>query len=215
MGKMVKLSVDEREIEAQEGKSVLQACLENGIFIPNLCFMKTRQHPHASCRLCFVDIDKNDQPVTSCTEEVREGLLVRTNTLPVRRLQRSGFKLLMSAHHRDPKDCPVKSSCQLIRIAKHLKVALKSDPLELLERETDEEVDLTFFTYYPFRCVLCGKCVYICRRRNGHNLLTFAKRGFDTGIAFYGSGDPADFPCHHCGACAAACPTGALIKKSE
>ena len=104
---------------------------------------------------------------------------------------------------------------QLIRIAKHLKVGLNPKPLELLERDIDEEVDLTFFTYYPFRCVLCGKCVYVCRKKNGHNILTFAERGFDTVIAFFGTGDPADFPCQRCGACAAICPTGALVPKSE
>lgn len=210
---MINLIVDDKEIKVEEGKTVLQACLENGIFIPNLCFMKTREHPHASCRLCFVEIDGVEGPVTSCTEHVREGLVVRTDTSPVRRLQRMGFKLLMSAHHRDPKECPVKGSCQLIRIAKHLKVVLKSRPLELLERDIDEEVDLTFFTYYPFRCVLCGKCVYVCRQKNDHNLLTFANRGFDTMIAFLACGDPAGFPCHHCGACAAICPTGALVSK--
>jgi len=212
---MVKLIVDEKEIEAQEGKSVLQACLANGIFIPNICFMKTSRYPHASCRLCFVEIDSVDRPLTSCTETVRQGLVVRTHTPPVRRLQRMGFKLLMSTHHCDPKICPVKGRCQLIRIAKHLEVALKPDPLELLERDVDEQVDLAFFTYYPFRCVLCGKCVSICRRKNGHNLLTFAKRGFHTEIAFFASGDPADFPCRKCGACAAVCPTGALVPKAE
>ncbi len=211
---MINLIVNDIEIKVEEGKSVLQACLENGIFIPNMCFIKTREHPHASCRLCFVEIDSNGRPVTACTEKVREGLLVRTDTPAVRRLQRMGFKLLMSAHHRDPKECPVKGSCQLIRIAKHLKVGLKSRPLEVLERDIDEEVDLTFFTYYPFRCVLCGKCVYVCRQKNGHNLLTFANRGFDTMIAFFASGDPADFPCHHCGACATICPTGALVLKA-
>ena len=121
---MVNLIVDDKKIKVEEGKSVLQACLENGIFIPNLCFMKTRKHPHASCRLCFVEIDGLDLPVTSCKEKVREGLVVRTDTPPVRRLQRMGFKLLMSAHHRDPKECPVKDSCQLIRIAKHAKVTV-------------------------------------------------------------------------------------------
>ncbi|NIO07014.1 MAG: 4Fe-4S dicluster domain-containing protein [Deltaproteobacteria bacterium] len=212
---MVKLIVDEKEIQAEQGKSVLQACLENGIFIPNLCFMKTRTHPHASCRLCFVEIDDIDRPVASCAEKVREGLVVRTDTQPVRRLQRASFKLLMSVHHCDAKVCPVKGSCQLIRTAKHLKVGLNPRPLELLARDVEEEVDLTFFTYYPFRCVLCGKCVDVCRKKNDHNLLTFAKRGIDTVIAFIGSGDPADFPCHHCGACAAICPTGALVAKSE
>lgn len=212
---MVRLIVDGKEIEAEEGNSVLQASLQNGIFIPNMCFMKKRKHPHASCRLCFVEIDSVDRPVASCAEKVRDGLVVRTDTKPVRRLQRMAFKLLMSAHHCDAKACPVKGGCQLIRIAKHLTVGLNPKPLELLERDIDEEVDLTFFTYYPFRCVLCGKCVYVCRKKNGHNLLTFAERGFDTVIAFFGTRDPADFPCQRCGACAAICPTGALVPKSE
>jgi len=212
---MTKLIVDDRVIKTEKPKTVLQVCLENGIFIPNLCFIKTRKYPHASCRLCFVEIEGIARPVTSCTETVREGLVVMTDTEPVRRLQRTAFKLLLSAHHRDPKGCPVKDGCQLIRIAKHLGVALKPHPLDLLERDLDEEVDLTFFTYFPFRCVLCGKCVYICRRRNEHSLLTFANRGFDTVIAFFASGDAADFPCHRCGACAAICPTGALVRKSD
>ena len=212
---MVKLIVDEKELKAEEGKTVLQACLENAIFIPNLCFMKTREHPHASCRLCFVEIDSNSKPVASCTEKVREGLVVRTDTEPVRRLQRAAFKLLMSAHHCTPKVCPVKDGCQLIRTAKHLKVGLNPRPLELLERDVEEEVDLAFFTYYPFRCVLCGKCVHVCRQKNDRNPLTFAQRGFDTVIAFLGSRDPADFSCHHCLACANVCPTGALVLKPE
>ncbi len=212
---MVKLIVDEKEIKADKGKTVLQACLENSIFIPNLCFVKTKEYPHASCRLCFVEIDGFHRPVPSCTEKVSEGLVVRTDTPPVRRLQRMAFKLLMSAHPCDPKGCPVKGSCQLIRIAKHLKVGLNPKPLGLLEREVEQEVDLTFFTYYPFRCVLCGKCVYICREKNGYNLLTFANRGFDTVIALFAGSDPADLPCHNCLACATVCPTGALMPKSE
>jgi len=211
---MIKLTVDEREITTKAGNSVLQACLENGIFIPNLCFIKTRQHPHASCRLCFVEIDDFERPLTSCTEKVREGLVVRTDTPPVRRLQRMAFKLLMSGHPCDAKVCPVKGGCQLIRIAKHLKVGLNPKPLEFIKREVDEEVDLIFFTYYPFRCVLCGKCVYVCREKNGHNLLTFTQRGFDTVIGFFGSSDPAALTCHTCLACATICPTGALVPKS-
>jgi NADH dehydrogenase/NADH:ubiquinone oxidoreductase subunit G len=212
---MINLIVDDKKIKVEEGKSVLQACLENSIFIPNMCFIKTREHPHASCRLCFVEIDGLDHPVTSCTEKVREGLVVQTATPSVRRLQRMAFKLLMSAHHCHPKLCPAKDGCQLIRTAKHLEVGLNPRPLERLERDVEKEVDLTFFTYYPFRCVLCGKCVYVCRQKNGHNPLTFAKRGFDTVIGFFASGDPADVPCHHCVACANVCPTGALVPKAE
>jgi len=212
---MVNLIVNDKKIKVEEGKSVLQACLENSIFIPNMCFIKTREHPHASCRLCFVEIDGIDVPVTSCTEEVREGLVVRTTTPSVRRLQRMAFKLLMSAHHCHPKVCPAKDGCQLIRTAKHLEVGLNPRPLERLERDVAEEVDLIFFTHYPFRCVLCGKCVYVCRQRNGNDPLTFTKRGFDTVIGFFARGDPPDVSCDHCGACANVCPTGALVLKPE
>lgn len=212
---MVRIVVDTKEIDAEEGKSVLETCLESDIFIPNLCFMKSREHPHASCRLCFVKIDGVDRPVTSCTEKVREGLLVLTATAQVRRLQRTAFRLLMSAHHCQPKVCPVKGGCQLIRIAKHLNVGLKSQPLERLQRDIDEEIDLGLFTFYPYRCVLCGRCVHVCRQRTGRNLLTFARRGLDTVIALFGSGDLADLPCHHCGACATVCPTGALVPKRQ
>lgn len=212
---MVKILVDTNEIQADEGKSLLQTCLEHGIFIPNLCFMKSREHPHASCRLCFVEIDGIDRPVTACTERVREGLVVLTATAKARRLQCTAFKLLMSAHHCRPKACPVRGGCQLIRIARHLKVGLNSQPLERLERAIDEDVDLGLFTYYPFRCVLCGRCVHVCRQRTGHNLLTFARRGLDTVVALFGGEDLAAAPCRHCGACAAVCPTGALVPKWE
>jgi bidirectional [NiFe] hydrogenase diaphorase subunit len=213
---MVTIVVDSKEIRAAEGKSVLQACLEHGIFVPNLCFMKSREHPHASCRLCFVEIDGVDRPVTSCTETVREALVVSTATPQVRRLQRTAFKLLMSAHHREPEACPVRGGCQLIRIAKHLNVGLKPKPLEPLTRGIDEEVDLGgLFTYHPMRCVLCGRCVHVCRDRIGHNLLTFAKRGLETVVAFFGVDDPAAVPCLDCGACATVCPTGALVPKWE
>jgi predicted molibdopterin-dependent oxidoreductase YjgC len=69
------------------------------------------------------------------------------------------------------------------------------------------------FTYYPFRCVLCGRCIHVCRQRIGHNLLTFIRRGLDTRVALFGGGDPAAVPCPHCGACATVCPTGALVPK--
>jgi len=80
---MVKLVVDNKEIETEEGNNVLQACLDNDIYIPNLCYLKEMDNPPGSCRLCFVEIVGYSRPVTSCTENVKEGMVVTTNTEPV------------------------------------------------------------------------------------------------------------------------------------
>ncbi|MBW2193141.1 MAG: (2Fe-2S)-binding protein, partial [Deltaproteobacteria bacterium] len=84
---MVEFEVDGRSIQAPQGVTLLQACLDNDIYIPNLCFLADYQNPPASCRLCFVEIDGEEKPVTSCTVGVADGMVVRTDTSPVRRLQ--------------------------------------------------------------------------------------------------------------------------------
>ncbi|MBW1802089.1 MAG: (2Fe-2S)-binding protein, partial [Deltaproteobacteria bacterium] len=97
----VTIRVDDRTIESREGVPLLQACLDNDIYIPNLCYLEGMDHPPASCRLCFVEIGDEEKPVLSCTVKVSEGMVVRTDTPRVRRLQRSALQLLLSVHHVD------------------------------------------------------------------------------------------------------------------
>ena len=73
---MVTLYIDDWQIEADEGISVLRAALDAEIYIPNLCWVKGMTHPPASCRLCFVEIEGRDRPVTACTTMVEEGMVV-------------------------------------------------------------------------------------------------------------------------------------------
>ena len=84
----VNLTINENKITAKKGTTVLRAALDNGIYIPNLCFLKKKSEPAASCRLCFVEIEGYDRPVTSCTETVREGMVVNTRGERALRLAR-------------------------------------------------------------------------------------------------------------------------------
>jgi NADH dehydrogenase/NADH:ubiquinone oxidoreductase subunit G len=214
---MVALLVDDNRIEAEEGTTLLQACLDNGIYIPNLCYLNGMDNPPASCRMCFVAVEGEQQPVTSCTVHVKEGMVVKTDTPEVRRLQRTALKFLLSVHDVDCAHCPANKKCELQRIAKYLKVGLKPKDLERHLREPDREEGHPVLDYYPNRCVLCGKCIYVCKSKNGRPLLAFARRGFDTGITFYGekaSGDM-DFSCESCLACTDVCPVGALALKDS
>jgi bidirectional [NiFe] hydrogenase diaphorase subunit len=213
---MVTLMVDNRKIEAQEGVTVLQACLENGIYIPNLCYQNEMDNPPASCRLCFVEIEGSSQPVTSCRVKVQDGMVIRTNTEHVRRLQRTAFELLLSSHHVDCKNCPANRNCELQRIAKFLHFGLKLTRLEQLERELKVEDEHPYLEYVPSRCVLCGRCIFVCKKMNGQPMLSFARRGLETVISFFGEQEEARVTCKQCYACAEICPVAALlIKDSE
>lgn len=213
--KTVKLEVDGKTIETSQETTLLQACLDNDIYIPNLCFLADMESPPASCRLCFVEIEGLKKPVTSCTVKVADGMIVRTDTQPVRRLQRTAFRLLLSVHQTDCKHCPANRRCALQHLGKFLKVGLKTGRFERILKETEIDLEHPHMEYYPNRCVLCGKCVHVCRKTHGHSFLTFAKRGFDTVISAYGQEDGPALPCRDCAACVEICPVAALTLKSD
>lgn len=210
---MPKLTVDGREIETPQGTCLLTACLRNDIYIPNLCYLESMELPLAACRLCFVQIEGNDRPLPSCTVEVQEGMRVQTETPAVRRLQRQSLRLLLSVHRVDCARCPANKQCALQRMAKHLKVGLKPKRLEQLLKDADLDDRHPCLDYYPNRCVLCGRCVHLCRMRRQQPLLTFAKRGFETIISFYGVEAGPQPACSDCNACVESCPVSALLRR--
>lgn len=207
---MIKIHVDGKQVETKPGTTLLQACLENGIYIPHLCFLRGVREPHASCRLCFVEVRGERAPVTSCTVVAQDGMEVWTDTPDVRALQKAAFRLLMSVHRVDCGHCPANKRCELQRIAKVLKVGLKAPGLESHFKEPEVVRDHPAVDYYPNRCVLCGRCVHTCLAGAGRPLMTFAKRGFDTIISFYGA-DQSRTPCKDCRACIEVCPVSALV----
>lgn len=207
---MVRLVVDERDIEVREGTILLQACLEKGIYIPNLCFLEEMTDAPASCRLCFVAIEGEPNPVPACTVKVTQPLVVRTDAPEVRLLQRSAFRLLMSVHEIACRPCPANKRCELQRIARFLGVGLKPKGLEIYLKEPSIVQAHPGLDYHPNRCVLCGRCVHVCRTRHARPLMTFAKRGFETLISFYGGEDADTGLCMDCLACVHVCPVAAI-----
>ena len=102
---------------------------------------------------------------------------------------------------------------ELQNIAKFLKVGLKPKRLDRYLKEIQIDETHPFLNHYPNRCVLCGKCVHICRGKHDQSVLTFAKRGFDTVISTYSVTDVSSLTCRDCDTCVKACPVGALAVK--
>lgn len=205
---MVKLTVDGREIEAKAGSSLLRACLDNGIYIPHLCYLEEMAHSPASCRLCFVEI--KGKVVCSCNVAVEKNLVVRTDTEKVRRLQRTALRLLLSVHNAECRLCPSNKRCELQRMAKFLGVRLRPRRLEHIDRQQPQR-EHPVFQFVPSRCVLCGRCISVCEKRNGRPLLTFAGRGFDTMLTSFESEEQLKEVCIACRACVDVCPVSAIF----
>jgi NADH dehydrogenase/NADH:ubiquinone oxidoreductase subunit G len=210
---MVEMIVDGRPIQAKQGTSVLQACLANGIYIPHLCFLEDDPNPDAACRMCFVEIAGSPDPVVSCTLAAADGLQVRTDGPRTRHLQRSALRLLLSNHPLDCKHCHANRACALQQMARFLKIGLKSGPLPAIPRPVEVDRSHPCIDLYPHRCVLCGKCVKVCRDALGHSLLTMAGRGIDTAVRYYPVTGDAEMDCGACCRCVAVCPVGALQLK--
>jgi len=211
----VSLTIDGQQVTASEDAKVLWAALDNGIYIPSLCALRDRTEPAASCRLCFVEIEGYSRPVTSCTEPVKEGMVVNTTGADALRLARTGFELLMASHPVDCAHCAANGVCELQTIARHLRVKLKAKRFKKLLRELPIDSSSPELVYDPNKCVLCGRCVWICRERLGIGALGFAHRGFGRVVTTFGDAPIGESVCIGCGECAVACPTGALTMKDQ
>ena len=203
MGNKIKIVVDNTEIEAVEGANLLKTCLDNDIYIPNLCYLKDMKAPPVSCRLCFVELDGVKNPVSSCTVKVTGGMVVRTDSEKVRRLQLAAFKLLLSTHLVDCRNCPANKKCEIQKLAGFLKVGLKNEDFEKKLKNNNVDKTHPLIHYYPNRCVLCGRWVYICEKK-GHSILSFANRGLDTVISLFGQEE--NLSCETCRECVEVCP---------
>ncbi len=214
---MIQLTVDNEAIHASPGVSVLTACLSAGIYIPHLCWLETEppDEAPAACRLCFVEIDGYKDPVTACTVTVENGLRITTDTKRVRDLQKTGLKLLLSVHRVECKQCPANRACGLQTIARFLGAGLSCKPFQQVLKEPEVDSRHPVFDHFPNRCVLCGICIRVCRARHGQTPFGFTGRGFDTRMEIFETDPDATERCLSCKACLTACPTGAIVIRSD
>lgn len=207
---MVKLTINGKEITVEEGISILEAARKNGIDIPNLCYDENLS-PFGGCRLCLVEIKGYKNLVASCSTKVKEGMEIYTESEKVVKVRKDILDLLLSNHPMDCLTCDKVGECKLQDYA--YKYSVKSGSFK------GEKKNYAIDSLNPVmerdqnKCILCGKCVRVCKEIQISNVVDFVGRGFNTKVttAF---DEPIDYEnCRLCGQCISVCPTGALINK--
>jgi formate dehydrogenase major subunit len=210
----VTLSIDGMDITVPEGTSVMRAAALSGTNIPKLCATEDLE-PFGSCRLCLVQIEGRPGYPASCTTEVTEGMVVRTQSPRISELRRNVMELYISDHPLDCLTCPTNGNCELQDMAGAVglrDVRYGYEGENHLDRPTDKSAP--YFNFDASKCILCSRCVRACEEQQGTFALTIDGRGFDSKIAA-SQDDPFDqSECVSCGACVKACPTATLTEKS-
>jgi len=208
---LTELTIDGTRVRAEQGTKILKAAMDAGIYIPNLCYLPDADLPFGGCRLCYVEVEGRGL-VTACTQPVENAMVVHTQTPQVNRLRRTAFQLFIAYHNLECRSCWKNKNCELQRLARILKVKLKKPedfrglPTDLLPLDTTNP----FIIYDPNRCIICGKCVWVCSKRNGEALIDFAYRGYETRLTLSSNIPLIKERCASCGDCVAVCPTAAL-----
>ena len=209
MGK-VNLWIDGVQVTAEEGTSVLNAALDAGIYVPHICSHPDLE-PQGGCKLCVVEIDGEDAPLTSCTTKVAEGMKVRTKTDQLDRLRRASMNFMFAGHPGDCGGCRSFGNCELQALFQYLNASVNPSMRHIPKATTKINTVNPLIDREMERCIQCGRCVRVCQDIRGVKVLDYQKR--EDGETYIGTLN--DLPldasgCRFCGACVEICPTGAL-----
>lgn len=211
MTKLVKITIDGKEIQAAESSNLLQVARDNSINIPGLCYHK-KLSPTGACRLCVTKIKGQNGLIMSCTVAIREGMEVIAFDDEIEEARKHTLDFLL-AEHNDHYDGTYHDELRDFAIIYGLNDASKRkypNIYKSIQHKIDDSSPV--LTYDSSKCIKCFRCIKACEEVQGKSVLSMSERGI-TSYVIAGYDNWSESECDGCGECVQLCPTGALVEK--
>ncbi len=179
---MIKLKVNDIDLEVEEGLTVLQACEKAGAEIPRFCYHE-KLSIAGNCRMCLVEIEKSPKPVASCAMPISEGMNIKTNTEKVDKARKGVMEFLLANH---PLDCPVcdqGGECDLQD--QSMFYGIDKSRYKENKREVPDKYMGPLIKTQMTRCIHCTRCIRFATEVAGVPELGAIGRGEDMQITTY------------------------------
>lgn len=210
---IITFKINDQDVSATEGQTILEVARENGISIPTLCFLKGLSAIGA-CRICLVEIKGTPKLLPACVTRPSEGMEVTTESERLREHRRTIIELLFAERNHVCAVCVSNGNCELQDMARKLGVTHIRVPYRFPRLPVDATHER--FSSDHNRCILCARCVRVCDEIEGAHTWDIMGRGADCRVITdmnqpWGNSES----CTLCGKCVHVCPTGALTEKGK
>jgi [NiFe] hydrogenase diaphorase moiety small subunit len=208
MANMVNITIDGKNIQAQEGRNLIQVARENGIFIPSLCYYEHIEPPLGTCRVCTCKINGKYQP--ACTEKISEGLSVEANNPELLDTRKAIVEMMFAEGNHICPACEKSGNCDLQHMGYELGVSSTRFPHLFKDRVIDFTPKRLIMEHN--RCIKCLRCVVDVKTAEGKKVFTYQNRGNETyvGVDYEQEAKLTEAQAMNA---MNICPTGAIIVK--
>ena len=208
---MVNFKINDRELSAAAGTTILEAAEKADIPIPHLCFLKDINEI-AACRMCVVEVEGINRLVPACNTEVLEGMVIHTNSPRVRQARKTNLRLILSQHNSNCTTCVRSGYCELQKLSHDLNIHYQPYDVQPERSRVDLSVPIV---REASKCIKCMRCVQVCDKIQGMHIWDVAGTGSRTTVDVSYNRYLKNTACVFCGQCVTHCPTGALTVRDD